>query len=355
MSQEIFLITTHSSRKTDLQYCSLTHLKNRYSDPRRLQSLPRFEELKPASSYEIYSGALSFYKIITQNAGADMEFLGSIKTTKMPQHAAFLNSTEIIVAFESAIEIWKLQDCFYMNKRIDVSSVTVVKRYEFGLLAGIHTVNPMDENSVVLSASSSDAIAILDTNSGKLTHSLRMPEHVYGKNYELDHTTSLIEHYIPNDLQTTHINSAFPFDKGKRIVISTLIQGAIGIFDLENSTYDEVLDGYVGCHGARVSHEGEIYFVDSCNGKLLFIDDVGTIKSEFSIDSKWLHDAIQVSERLFMLSLADRNALCLYNIESGDLICKKQFFTSWEYFSAITKRLPFWLGDSTKFLSTYSP
>ena len=75
-----------------------------------------------------------------------------------------------------------------------------------------------------------------------------------------------------NDLQTTHINDASSMDGGSRVVVSTLIQGAIGVFDLGGGSYQEVTRGLVGCHAARVNDEGVIYFADNCGGALVELE-----------------------------------------------------------------------------------
>jgi len=353
MADSKVLIVSHSSRETDLEYCSREHLNKRYNRNGRLDSLPDFSTLRPASYYEVYSGALSFYKILYQPE-FNLKFIGSIKSRKIIQHAAFLKEDIIAVAYENTVEIWKLNSSIYKCNNINRNSLETIRRHESGIMAGIHSVCAFDDTKLLLSASASDSVIILDYYSGKFIDYFRMPGSIYGNNYVLNQNSDLLKHYIPNDYQLTHINSAYPFNNNSKIVVSTLIQGAVGVFDITDSSYREITRGYTGCHGARVNRNSDIYFVDSCAGELIILDDAGNVKSLFSLDTYWLHDAIELDEDIYIFTLADKNSLRIYNIKTREMLMQKDFINSTGYFSGILELLPGWLGNSVKFLSLYT-
>ncbi len=179
-----------------------------------------------------------------------------------------------------------------------------------------------------------------------------MPASLYGNNYDLDSSMDLREHYIANDYQTTHVNSAFPHRDGEQLLISTLIQGAIGSFRLSDGSYREFTRGFVGAHGARLNDEGEIYFADSVTGCLVILNEDGTIRERFATGSRWLHDVQQIEGPVYAFAVSDMNAVCLYNIKTEELLFRRRFakipmFDN-KWFYAL---IPLWLGNSTQFLS----
>jgi hypothetical protein len=135
-------------------------------------------------------------------------------------------------------------------------------------------------------------------------------------------------------------------------VISTLIQGAVGVFDLETGAYEEIVRGFVGCHGARVSAEGEVYFADSTAGHLVFLDSRGRIARRFDAGSRWLHDVQQVRGSVYAFALADSNELRVWDVDREELLYRRRFLT-WpvEGLFGLAQRTPFWLGNSTQALS----
>ena len=134
-----------------------------------------------------------------------------------------------------------------------------------------------------------------------IERSLRMPASLYGHNYTLTSEMDLRRHYIHDGCQTTHLNAASVDREGRRAVVSTLIQGAIGLFDLRTGDYQEIARGFVGCHGARFSDRDEIYLADSPRGCLIFLGPGGRVTRRFETGSLWLHDVQQIRESYLRL------------------------------------------------------
>lgn len=181
-------------------------------------------------------------------------------------------------------------------------------------LSGAHTIMPDGKGSMLITCSASDAVLVMNEETFKIENALRLPEELYGVNYPLQRSDSVVDHYIGNDSQLTHINCAFPWKNG--IVISTLIQGAIGWFS-DSGKYTELLRGFVGCHGIRGdARREELYFTDSCLGAIVFLSPALTIDRRLDLDSRWLHDSCQVDGPMFAVAVADRNAVEIWNTET---------------------------------------
>lgn len=344
------LALTHSSRRTNLARCSAEFLRRRFGDPARLRSLPPFEELPPPEP--LYSGAASFYRVLKDGKDLRFQLLGSVRDREKIQHVSLLSKTDLLVGYEQRVERWRLPGPIGSVSWITRGGCTVVQRYEHPHLAGLHTVVPIAAGRAVLSCSASDAVLILDLETGEVDRTLRMPATLYGSNYDLTPERDLRRHYVGDAWQTTHLNQAFPFDKGRRILVSTLIQGAIGVFDLETGAYGELARGFVGCHGARVNEEGQVYFADSAAGHLVFLDDQGRVERRFDAGSRWLHDVQQIAGNVYAFALADTNELRVWDIKREELIFARRLFT-WpiEGLFGIARRFPFWLGNSTQAMS----
>ena len=349
-----FLLLTHSSRLTRLKDCSLNYLTQRYSNENRLDDLPRITDLLPnvKDTQSKYNGALSLFKY-EYNKKVPIEIIVSLRLRSKVQHAVLIDLFQILICYESCLELIEFDQP--LNSLSSNYNYKSTKRYDHPHFAGLHTVNMIDNLRVVLSASAPDSIYILDISNGKIEHLLRMPESIYGENYKLNNLIDLREHYINNDIQTTHVNSAYPSPCKKKIVVSTLIQGAIGIYDIESKSYKEIIRGFIGCHGARFNSDNEIYFCDSTNGTMIILNNKGQIKYRFHTKSFWLHDAIQLHKDIYAFSLSDKNELAIYDIKKHKLIFKKHFF------KIPKKLLDFlsnnltnkFLGNSTQFLNIY--
>ena len=195
---------------------------------------------------------------------------------------------------------------------------------------------------------------ILDLASGEVERTLRFPAALYGQGYELTPEADLRRHAIPDEAQTTHVNAAHRAG-GSRLVVSTFIPGAIGRFDLATGGYEELCRGFVGCHGARVSAEGEVYFADSTAGALVFLTPEGTVARRFATGSRWLHDvAADRRQRLRLRPGGQQRAAGLRRRDAASCSARRRFRT-WPLpgLFAAARRLPGWLGNSVQALGFY--
>lgn len=352
------LILTHSSRSIDRKRCCLNFLTRRYSDPSRLDNLPLFEDLPSEKSYgRDYHGSVSFFKF-HRNAQelVDISFVGNIRSRRGKiQHTVLVGERKLLVCYESCLEVWKFRDPVHLSERITSSDYSVERQFKCKYFSGLHTVYPLSKNRAVLSSSAADAILILNLKTGIVENIYRMPSYLYGNNYDLTPDMDMKEHYIGNDYQTTHINSAYPFNQGQQVAVSTLVQGAIGIFDLISGNYTEITHGFIGCHGARVNDVGQIYFADSVTGTLVILDDHGKINMRYAVASRWLHDVQQIANSIYAFAVADSNELRIEDIQRGKLLFRYNFFTCpVSKFFDISNILARWKGNSTQFLSYYA-
>jgi hypothetical protein len=339
------LTLTHSSRTTNLDRCSAQFLTRRFGDPERLRDLPPFESLPPAPV--LYSGAVSFYRVLMEEGRVRLESLGHVRSRDRIQDVAVLGPDDLLVGFENRLERWRLRAPYTL------AQIEVAWRFEHPHLVGLHTVEPLEDGRVALACSAPDAVLILDLKEGRVDPTLRLPSSLYGQGYELRDSDDLRRHAIPDEAQTTHVNAAHRAGPS-RLVVSTLIQGAIGCFDLESGGYEEVCHGFVGCHGARRSAEGETYFADSPGGRLVFLNPDGWITRSFATGSHWLHDVQQIAASVYAFALADSNELRIYDVASGELLWHRRFLV-WPLpgMFGVARRLPGWLGNSTQALGFY--
>lgn len=341
------LTLTHSSRETDLERCSVQFLTRRYSDPARLASPPPFDSLPPAPT--LYSGAVSIFLAFGDGTGRlHLRRLGSVRSRDRIQHAALLPSGDVLVGFEHRVVRWRSRLPIAEMDRIDAMDFQVAARFEHPHMAGLHTVEPLGPERVVISCSSPDALLVLDLGEGKLERILRLPRDLYGRNYDLAPGMDLRRHYIPDDLQIAHLNAAYADPTGRWLAVSTLIQGAIGVFDLETGRYEEVTRGFVGCHGARFDDRGNLYFADSATGTLVLLTEEGKISRRFGTGSRWLHDVRQLRGSVYAFALADANELRVYDIDKNELLFKATF-TIWSTENPDEGEPPVgWLGNSVQ-------
>jgi hypothetical protein len=339
------LTLTHSSRTTNLARCSAQFLTRRFGDPGRLRALPPFESLPPAPV--LYSGALSFHRVLVEEGRVRLESFGQVRSRDRIQDVAVLGADDLLVGFENRLERWRLRAPYTF------AEIEVVWRFEHPHLVGLHTVEPLGDGRIALACSASDAVLILDLKAGRMERSLKMPSSLYGQGYELSDSEDLRRHAVPDEAQTTHVNAAHRAGPS-RLVVSTLIQGAIGCFDLESGAYEEICRGFVGCHGARQSAEGEIYFADSPGGRLVFLNPDGWIVRSFATGSLWLHDVQQIAGSVYAFALADSNELRVYDVASGELLWRRRFLM-WPLpgMFGVARRVPGWLGNSVQALGFY--
>lgn len=345
------LLLTHSSRTTCPERCSREFLARRFGRPERLRQLPPLASLPPARP--LYRGALSFFDLTVDGAGGlSCRFAGAVKSERKIQHAVMIGAAEVLVGFEHEVERWRLPAPVAAARRIGGRRIVVERCYEHPHMAGLHTVALLPDGRAALACSAPDAVLLLDLESGRVEASLRMPADLYGFNYDLGPATDLRAHYIDDEQQTTHLNAAHPVDGGRQLAVSTLIPGAVGLFDLETGGYRELVRGFVGCHGARAGADGRIYFSDSPRGELVHLGCDGRVESRFRTGSRWLHDAVQLAGDWYAFALSDSNELRICDAASGALLYRRRF-RNWPLNRGfpLAARWPAWLGNSTQALS----
>ena len=330
------LLLTHSSRGTNLDRCSRDFLEGRFASPGRLQNRPPFDSLPSARS--LYSGALSTFAVERESDGRwRCRPAGVVKRRRKIQHAQALDGDRLLVGFEHHLEVWNRSRC--------------TAEWEHPHLAGLHTVAALGEERVALSCAAADAVLVFNLLDGQVERTLQFPDEMYGSGYRLTEDRDLREHYIDDDWQAAHVNSAVPYG-GRHLLVTSFIPGAVGAFDLDDGSYEEICRGYVGCHGARCDAAGDVYFCDSPSGDLVHLSAEGEARRRFATGSRWLHDAIQVEGDVYAMALSDTNELRLVDIEAGTTLWKRQFPTwPFEGLFPIARRLTSWLGNSTQSLS----
>lgn len=297
------LCVTHSDRPVDLDRCDLSFLQQRYSRPDRLPPSEPFESLRPSIESSPHLGAVTLWGF----QGGHLE---------RPELLAHLRPHG-----------YKAQHAIRHNNRLWILGVELLEAYDASFeltaviedpwLAGAHTIVPDGRGRLLLACAASDSVLIVEEECPQVVKALRVPESIYGSNYSLSRSDSVVEHFIDNDKQLTHVNCAWPWRDG--IVISTLIQGAIGWFDPQDR-YQELLRGYVGCHGVRCDNSGQLYFSDSCRGAVVHLNASLEITARLDAHSRWLHDAQRISDTAMALAVADRNTVEIVDLETGGLI-----------------------------------
>jgi hypothetical protein len=345
-----WLTLTHSSRETSLARCSVQSLTRRFGDPARLAAPPPFASLRPAP--RLYSGAVSFYLVCEDGSGRlRLESRGSVRSRERIQHAAFLPSGDLLAGFEHRVERWRPRAPLHEMERIGAGDFAVVARSEHPHLAGLHTIDPLEGDLAVLSCSAADAVLLWNAATGRVERTLRLPRELYGHNYDLNPETDLRQHYIHDELQTTHVNAAYRDSTGRWAAVSTLISGAVGVFDLKTGRYEEVTRGFVGCHGARFDERDRLYFTDSTAGQWVLLGDDGRIARRFGTGSRWLHDVQQIRGGVHAFALADTNELRVYDVERDELLWREPF-ELWPVDDPDQgEPPPGWLGNSVQALA----
>ena len=293
------LCVTHSDRPTEIELCHLNHLETRYADPNRLPPREPFDSLLPLSSHHTHGGSVSVYHLASMEP-FDPVLVCRFRPDDKPQHCIWHRGC-----------LWVAAIGFVEILDADLRSIG---RICDPWLSGGHTIHPAGGDRLLVSCSASDSVVVISAEERRVVDALRVPESLYGRNYDLKRTDSVIDHYITNELQIAHVNCASPWRDG--ILTSSLIPGALGWFS-PTGEYRELVRGFVGCHGARVcADREELYFCDSCTGTVVFLDSDLTIRSRVSADSIWLHDALQIDGDWFALSHYERKAVELWDVRA---------------------------------------
>ena len=326
--EDVFLEGTvlgivHSDRPVEFDQCELNYLTRRYESISRLNDLPRFDSLSPAAEHNCYRGSVSLWKFNQGELSKPVLAAHLRPNGYKPQHVVWHDDRLWVLATE----------CVYVYDRHFQHIATISDPW----MAGGHTIVPTGEGMMLTTWSASDSVIIIDVKSMSVRHVLRLPEVLYGRNYPLQREDNVIDHYIHNDLQLTHINAAWPDCEG--ILVSLLIPGAIGRFNSAGE-YQEITRGFVGCHGVRVDHRGQIYYCDSCMGTINFIDREGRLSHRLDCNSRWLHDALEIKSGIFATAVADRNTVEIVDLSTLETITRIDGSE---------------LGESVQFLSYHIP
>ena len=345
------LILTHSSRPADMKRLSLNYLTRRYEQPDRLQSVPPLNELPPAHIYEVYGGGISFFHT-DKTKQKPVRLITSLALTRKIQHAHLHDNERLVVCTENGIEVWRLPMPWWKCDASHFQAYTVEKVVDHPLMAGLHTAFTSTDGKIVCSASAPDAVMLIELETCEVERIVRMPADLYGSNYCSLEDADLRSHYINNDCQTTHINCAYPGQNGE-VLVSTLIQGAIGIFDrMQNWQYREVSRGFTGCHGARFTPDGLLYFADSTMGALVIMDRRGQVLRRYSTGCRWLHDVQHLWGNVYAFALSDWNQILVADIAIDRVLYRQRFRASYHpRLEPILKRLGVWVGNTTQFIS----
>jgi len=286
--------------------CDINNLETRFGSPIRLPPLRPFDALRPSREHSPYLGSISLYDI-GEDGSRSPELVCAFRPgTYKPQHACWLDDRLWVLGAEH-IEVYDA----------DLQSVREIRD---PWLAGNHTIVPDGRGALIVSSSASDSVLTVDAGTGEIATVRRLPEAFYGFNYPLARHDSVVDHYIIDDDQLTHVNCAWPWRRG--VLVSSLIQGAVGWFDPDGE-YHELVSGFVGCHGARVRNDvEEIFFSDSCSGMLVFVDLQGHVIRRVGTGSRWLHDAIQIRGDLFAAAPFDHNEVILVNVTTRNVVSR---------------------------------
>ena len=296
------LCVTHTDRSYGPKEANLNYLTRRWSQPDRLPPSVPFAELPPASTASPHLGSITFWSL---EDPATPTFRGHYRPDGFkPQHAIWRNGRLWILGTEVLL---------VLNADLEVQAEITDP-----WLAGGHTVFPDGAGQLFVSCSASDAVLVVDESTQRVVSALRMPEDIYGFNFPLQRTDSVVDNFVGNDLQLTHINCAWPHRGG--VLVSALAQGCIGFFD-QDGQYEELLRGFVGIHGVRTTPtDGRIYFSDSAVGTVNFLTPDLSLERRLATQSAWLHDAEILDRGLVALAVTDRNTVEIADQRTGAVV-----------------------------------
>jgi len=209
------LCITHTDRSFHIERGNLNFLEKRYSDPNRLPPQEPFESLIPSIEHSPYLGSVTIWEF-EENDIQKPNLLAHLQSNSYkPQHAIWFKERFWILG----VELLEVYD----------SNFSLVAVIYDPWLAGGHTITPDGKGHLLVTCSASDSILLIDENTYGIISAYRMPESLYGFNYPLTREDSVVDHYIINDYQLTHVNCAWPWRNG--FLVSSLIPGAIGLFN----------------------------------------------------------------------------------------------------------------------------
>jgi hypothetical protein len=271
--------------------------------PGRLDGLPPWESLPGIDSAVPFSGSLTIWRV-EDGEKPRLCFLRAYDPGYKIQSAVFAGN-RLLVCGADRLEVLDTE-------------FRVVQTIRDNWICGGHTVFGDAAGHAWLTSAPANALLRVDVEQGKVVERIPLPDR-YGTGYSVRPEHDLREHFIPTDLQPTHVNCAYPTQDG--ILVTLLIPGVVGRLTSDRE-FQEIVAGIRGCHGGKLSPSGkEIYVSDSPAGLVWFFDpDTGSVRSRLRIDSMWLHDAHMISPALLAVSLSDKNELRLVGRHSGDVV-----------------------------------
>jgi hypothetical protein len=298
------LCLTHSSRPFFEARCRLNALLTRFSAD-RFASMPPYESLPGVDDAVPFYGSLSLWAIEEADGRpASLRFLHSYEPDYKVQTALFLGD-QLVVCGSKGLEL------------LD-ADFKVVRTITDPWLVGSHTVHADADGHLWVTSAPANAALRIRLSDGAVVERLVMPER-YGRGYPLTPEDDLHRHFIPTDLQPTHINCAVPLGDG--LLVTLLAPGAVGLFDARRR-YTEIVRGYYGCHGGRIHPEtGELVLSDSPAGIVWFFDmSTGRPVRRVGVSSAWLHDAEPLGRNVLVATLGDANTVQLVDERNGEVL-----------------------------------
>lgn len=298
------LCVSHSSRPFFEARCTVNAFEQRFGDTVGSPLTP-FEQLSGVNQAVPFRGALTLWEIIGGDDPKGLRFLRSYEPEYKVQSAVF-HGDRLLVHGSDRLEL--LDPDFRVERTI-----------RDPWLVGGHTIFVDASGFAWVSASPANAALRIDLQRGEVIERLLMPA-AYGRHYELTPKSDLHAHYVPTDLQETHLNCVYPV--GQKVLVTLLRQGAIGEFDQDRS-YREIARGFRGCHGGKLEPTtGEIMFADSPTGIVWFLDAAsGRVRRRIDLQCRWLHDAHPLGAGNYAVTVADHNAIRVVS-NSGAVRCE---------------------------------
>jgi hypothetical protein len=291
-------LLSHSSRAFHGMSTTINSINIRFVNRAPVETT-RIDQFPDIESAVGYNGALTLWRVDTDNR--NLTLLHCYRPEHKVQSAA-IDGDEILVCSTDRIEI--LDADFNLKRTIC-----------HPLLAGTHTIRLDANRDIWVSVAPGNAALCFARDSGDLKAAIAMdPQH--GTGPALSKSPDLRQHFVPTDHQPTHVNSVVPLDGGS--LLATLwIQGALSVRSADGD-WREIVTGFRGCHGGRPRLDGDgFYFTDSACGIVYFIDSNGRIDHRVEINSRWLHDAEMIDERLMAVTAGDKNAFLLIDPLTG--------------------------------------
>lgn len=301
-TQPKLLCVSHSSRPFVEARSSLNGMESRFQ-PGRLDGLPPWESLAGIDSAVPFSGSLTIWRV-EDGEKPRLNFLRAYDPGYKIQSAVFAGN-RLLVCGADRLEVLDTE-------------FRVVQTIRDNWICGGHTVFSDTAGHAWLTSAPANALLRVDVEQGKVVERIRLPDR-YGTGYPVGPEHDLREHFIPTDLQPTHVNCAYPTQRG--ILVTLWIPGVVGRLTIDRE-FQEIVAGIRGCHGGKLSPSGrELYVSDSPTGLVWFFDpDTGAVRSRLRMDSVWLHDAHMISPALLVVSLSDKNELRMVERRSGDVV-----------------------------------